>query len=109
MGNVFGYGVCVVGAGLCLVLWIMVLIRVIGSRFAAVKSAEAVVVHKEKSDDITYSKWQSLFPRKRYTVVFDISGERKLFDVSEFSYYNSYKKGQRGTLKYRGNTIIDFG
>ena len=107
MDNITGYAVAVIGALFCLGLWLGIIIRFAGDRFGKVRSAEAVVIAKHKAENVTYSKWQSLFPRKSYTIVFDISGSKKSFDVSEFS-YNGYQKGQRGTLTYRGRNIINF-
>lgn len=45
--------------------------------------------------------------RERFIITFICNGKKLAFDVSEFSYSN-YRVGERGILKYRGNTILDF-
>ena len=107
MGNIIGLAVSVTAAILCFALWISIVVRIVRSRFGTVKSVYATVTDKCKTENGTYSKWQSLFPQKHFTVVFDVSGKRMSFYVSEYS-YDGYHKGQRGTLIYKGNRIIDF-
>ena len=107
MGNITGYILAVISAVLCLALWVSIIIKIYRNRFGKVRSVNAVVIDKHKSENVTYSKWQSIFPRKNFTVVFEVSEKKMSFDVSEFS-YNGYNKGQRGTLTYKGNRIINF-
>ena len=87
--------------GLCLFVGIKWLIR----RYGPVKTATAKVVDKHKSE--VFDKYAGNGKSVRYVVTFEIAGKRKGFHVSEFS-YGGYRKGETGTLKYRGNRIIDF-
>ena len=107
MGNILGFSVCVIAGVLCFGLWISVVIRLLSKKFVAVKTADAVVIDKHIADNVNYSKWQSLFPCKNCVIIFDCDGRRVHFNVAEISYDN-YIIGQRGTLKYRGRTLIDF-
>jgi hypothetical protein len=43
----------------------------------------------------------------KYAVTFQIGNKRKSFYVSELS-YGGYRKGEKGTLTYRGDRLIDF-
>jgi len=45
--------------------------------------------------------------RVKYAVTFLTDGKKKSFYVSEFS-YNGYRKGEKGTLTYQGDRLIDF-
>ena len=87
--------------GLCLFVAIKWLVR----QYGPVKTAKAKVVDKCKTE--TFSKYAGNGKAIRYVVTFEIAGKRKGFYVSEFS-YGGYRKGETGTLKYRGNRIIDF-
>ena len=67
------------------------------------KSVWAQVVDKHKIEFFSRTG-----PRARYTVVFQTDSGKKLsFYVSEFS-FGGYRRGETGTLKYRGDRIIDF-
>lgn len=70
------------------------------------KKVKATVVDKYKIDTVTKIKG-SLASPARYVVVFDIEGKIRSLFVSEFS-YGSYRKGEKGTLKYRGRQVVDF-
>ena len=87
--------------GLCLFAGVKWLIR----QYGPVKTVKAKVVDKHKTE--TFSKYAGNGKAIRYVVTFEISGKRKGFYVSEFS-YGGYRKGESGTLKYRGNKIVDF-
>ncbi len=87
--------------GLCLFAGIKWLIR----RYGPVKTVKAKVVDKCKTE--SFSKYAGNGKVVRYVVTFEIAGKRKGFYVSEFS-YGGYRKGETGTLKYRGDRIIDY-
>ena len=70
------------------------------------KKVKAIVVDKYKLDQATKIHG-SLASPARYVVVFEINGKTRSLFVSEFS-YGSYRKGERGWLKYRGRTVVDF-
>ncbi len=85
--------------------WILIVRKIIISRYAPVKIVKAKVVDKYKPDIV--SKYHGTFKEERYVVVFATNDEKLLFNVSEFSYCN-YKINEKGTLKYKGNKIISF-
>lgn len=87
--------------GLCLFAGIKWLNR----RYGPIKTVKAKVIDKCKTE--TFSKYSGNGKAVRYAITFEIAGKRKGFYVSEFS-YGGYRKGETGTLKYRGNRIIDF-
>lgn len=94
----------VLGA-LVLVCWVLIVVRCVINKCAAVKTVGAEVVDKYKQRTIT--KFYGTFKREGCVVVFDAYGKKLSFAVSEFS-YNGYEKGETGTLKYKGNRLISF-
>lgn len=69
-----------------------------------VKKVKAQLVEKYVYDVVSRTNPNA----KRYTLVFETEkGKRLSFDVSEFS-YGGYKVKKRGTLKYKGNMILEF-
>ncbi len=80
--------------------------RALWSRYAPVKTVKAKVVDKVKVDKLTKIYGQAAKPALYY-VVFDIGDKKKSFAVSEFS-YGGYRVNETGTLKYKGDKIVDF-
>ncbi len=73
-------------------------------RFAMVKNVRAQLVEKNIYD--VFSKTNPNL--KAYTLVFQTeTGKRLSFQVSEFS-YGGYKLKKKGTLKYKGDMILEF-
>lgn len=70
------------------------------------KKTKATVVDKYKLDTATKIRG-SLASPARFVVVFEINGKCKHLFVSEFS-YGSYRKGEKGMLRYRGRKVVDF-
>ena len=91
--------------GAYLLLMGMVLARLLRSRFGRVRTVSAEVVGKQTVE--WFSKYAGNGKRTRYVVNFLVEGKKKSFYVSEFS-YNGYRKGERGTLTYQGDRLIDF-
>lgn len=87
------------------VCWTVLIGKFIKHKFSDVKEVNAIVADKYKSQ--TVSEIQGTFKRERCIVVFSVGGKRLAFNVSEFSFCQ-YKIGQKGVLKYKGNTLIDF-
>lgn len=91
------------------VLWvaalIAIVIRAIRNKKGKVKSVPAEVVGKQTVEN--FSKYSGTGKQVRYVVNFAAGGKKLSFYVSEFSYHG-YKKGEKGTLKYRGDRLIDF-
>ncbi|MBQ7902062.1 MAG: DUF2500 family protein [Clostridia bacterium] len=107
MANVFGN---IINAIMILIFFAIVagiISRLLGEKYATVKCVKAVVTDKQYIENLTHSKWQSMFPQRNYVITFDCGGRKLHFDVSEIS-YNNYKIGQSGVLQYRGKTLIDF-
>ena len=92
-----------VGAGILAMVGI--LIRTIKNRYAPIKTVQAVVIDKNKIE--TFSKYSGNGKAEKYVIVFSVNGKKKSFYVSEFS-YNSYKINEKGTLKYKGNKLVEF-
>lgn len=94
---------------LILALWLFVLIiiavRAVRNKYAPVKTVKAVVIDKHKTE--TFSKYSGTGKSEKYVIVFSAGGKKLSFYVSEFS-YGGYRIKETGTLKYKGNRIIDF-
>ena len=79
--------------------------RLLRSHFGKPVTVSAEIVHKQTVE--FYSKTAPGGKRIRYSVTFLANGKKKSFYVSEFS-YNGYRKGEKGTLTYQGDRLIDF-
>ena len=99
--QIVGWGV----AGALAVLYGIYLFRLVRNRFAPVRTVNAVVVNKFKSK--TFSKYSGTGQYIQYVIVFSAEGKKRSFCVSEFS-YGGYRIGETGTLKYKGDRILDF-
>ena len=91
------------------VIWAVALIgfviRTIRNKRGPVKTVQAEVVGKQTVEN--FSKYSGTGKTTRYVVIFSAGGRKLSFYVSEFS-YKGYKKGEKGTLKYKGDRLIDF-
>lgn len=83
-------------------LMLVIVVRYIRSRVGPIHTVRARVVDKQKLE--FFSKTGR---NVRCVIVFEIEDKKKSFYVSEFS-YGGYRKNEVGTLKYRGDRIIDF-
>ena len=90
---------------LLLLLYGLVLLRLLRSRFGRPKKVKAEVVGKQTVE--RFSKYAANGKSVRYVVIFQVEGRKKSFYVSEFSYHG-YRKGERGQLTYQGDRLIDF-
>ena len=86
-------------------IYMVILMRFCISRFGSEKKVTAVVVHKQVVE-LTAPK-SPTGKIVRYAVTFQFGKKRKSFYVSELS-YRGYHKGEKGTLTYRGDRLIDF-
>jgi hypothetical protein len=91
--------------GLWTALLILSAVSIFRRFFAKPKTVSAEVVGKQTVE--WFSKYAGNGKRTRYVVNFLVEGKKKSFYVSEFS-YNGYRKGERGTLTYQGDRLIDF-
>jgi hypothetical protein len=90
---------------LVLGFWGVLIWKVLKNKLAPVKTVRAVVKDKQKIESFT--KYRGTSKAERYCVVFDAQGKRLSFYVSRFS-YEHYRINDTGTLKYKGDRIIDF-
>ena len=107
MGNNFGNIVNLIFALIGAIIVIRIIIRVMMNLFSKEKSIKAIVVDKQSYNKQIYRKSQAPFVGKEYVITFLCGNKKKYFNVSELSYRN-YQVNQKGTLKYKGNQIIDF-
>ena len=84
---------------------VSLLIRIIKNRYAPIKTVKAVVIDKNKIE--TFSKYSGNGKAEKYVIVFSVNGKKKSFYVSQFS-YNGYRINEKGTLKYKGDKLIEF-
>ena len=82
-----------------------VLVRTIKNRYILIKCVNAVVI--DKNIVKTFSKYSGNGKYEKYVVVFSIEGKKKSFYVSQFS-YDGYRINEKGTLKYKGDKLIEF-
>ena len=71
-------------------------------RFAPVKKVKAQLVEKYHYRPVSKHNTNEV-----YVVVFETEGKKLSFNVSEFS-YGGYNLKKKGTLKYKGDTILEF-
>ena len=88
-------------------LWAMVrlLIKAIKTKHAPIKSVKAVVIDKHIVE--TFSKYSGNGKHEKYVIVFSVDGKKKSFYVSPLS-YGGYRVNEKGTLKYKGDKLIEF-
>lgn len=93
----FIVGILVLGLmGLC--FW-----NLFRNKFARVKKVKAQLVEK-----YTYTAVSRTNPNLvMYVLVFETEKGKLSFNVPQFS-YGGYKLKKRGTLKYKGNMLIEF-
>ena len=99
MGNLAGY----IAAAVTVIWFIGIFVWLYRRKYGPTVEVRATVVSKQVTE--FYSKYSA--NAKLCYVTFQIGNKRKSFKISEFS-YNGYRKGQNGTLKYRGSRLIDF-
>ena len=84
---------------------VSLLVRLVKNRYAPVRTVKAVVIDKNKVE--TFSKYSGTGKSAKYVIVFSVDGKKKSFYVSQFS-YNGYRINEKGTLKYKGDKLIEF-
>jgi hypothetical protein len=90
---------------LVLGFWGVLIWKVLKNKLAPVKTVRAVVKDKQKIESFT--KYRGTGKAERYCIVFEAQEKRLSFYVSRFSYAH-YRINDTGTLKYKGDRIIDF-
>lgn len=91
--------------GVIAIVYLLVAIRFIRNRLAPVKKVKATVIDKNRVE--LFSKYSGNGKRYKYAIVFSANEKKLSFYVSEFS-YGGYRKGETGTLTYKGDRLIDF-
>lgn len=91
--------------GIGLLALVRILIKTVKNRHAPIKTAEATVIDKHTVK--AFSQYSGNGKQEKYVVVFSVNGKKKAFYVSQFS-YNGYRVNEKGTLKYKGDRIIEF-
>lgn len=89
----------------CMLGMVIYFVRIFRSKFGPIKKVKATVINKQKVE--SFSKYSGTGVHTRYAVTFLANEKHLSFYVSEFS-YNGYRKGETGTLTYRGDRLIDF-
>lgn len=84
--------------------FVLLVIRVLERKGGRKKTVCAEVVNKQIAEGFAS---RSGIKQYRYYVTFLINGKRRSFSVGEFS-YNGYKVGEKGTLTYSGDRLINF-
>lgn len=92
---------------LSVISWFILIKRYAGARYGKVKSVKAVVADKYKYKGVSRFSHGTLLGKETYVIVFQTEKEKLSFSVSEYS-YGYYRTKQRGTLRYRGNQIVEF-
>lgn len=84
---------------------VSLLVKAVKNRCAPIKTVKAVVIDKNKVE--YFSKYSGTGKSEKYLIVFSVNGKKKSFYASQFS-YNGYRINEKGTLKYKGDKLIDF-
>ena len=84
---------------------VSVIVRTIKNRYASVQAVNAVVIDKHIVGN--FSKYSGTGKHEKYVIVFSVDGKKKSFYVSQFS-YGGYRINEKGTLKYKGDKLIEF-
>ena len=103
--NTWNTVILVLFIGLWVLAMVGVAVKLFKNRLASIKTVKAEVIGKNKIEG--FSKYAGNGKREKYVVVFQAEGKKLSFYVSEFT-YRGYKPGETGTLKYKGDKIIDF-
>lgn len=81
------------------------LAKLVRNRYAPIKTVKAQIIDKQKIE--VFSKYSGNGKSEKYVIVFSVDGKKKSFYVSQFS-YNGYRVKEKGTLKYKGDRLIEF-
>ena len=100
--NLIGY----IAVAFVVVMFAAILVRYFRRQYGRTQTDHAVIVNKQKTD--VFSQYSGTGKEQRYFVTFLVNGKHRSFSVSKFS-YNGYRIGETGTLKFKGDRLIDFG
>ncbi|MBE6958351.1 MAG: DUF2500 domain-containing protein [Ruminococcaceae bacterium] len=99
--NLSGY----IAVAVVIIWFVGMLVWFFRRQYGPTTTVRATVVNKQVTE--SFSKHSGTGKSNQYYVTFLIGKKRRSFRVSEFS-YGGYHKGETGTLKYKGDRIIDF-
>lgn len=91
--------------GLGVLALVRTLAKLVRNRYAPIKTVKAEIIDKHKME--VFSKYSGNGKSEKYVIVFSIDGKKKSFYVSSFS-YTGYRVKEKGTLKYKGDRLIEF-
>lgn len=94
-----------IGVAFTIIWFIGMLVWFFRRQYGPTKSVKATLVNKQITE--SFSKYSASGKTYHYYVTFLINGKRRSFKVSKFS-YDGYHKSETGTLKYKGDRLIDF-
>ena len=94
-----------IGVAVTILWFVGMLVWFFQRQYGRTKSVKATLVNKQVTED--FSKYSASGRSYHYYVTLSFDGKRRSFKVSEYS-YNGYHKGETGTLKYKGDRLIDF-
>ena len=84
---------------------VSLLVKSVKNCCAPIKTVKAVVIDKNKVE--AFSKYSRNGKSEKYVIVFSVERKKKSFYVSQFS-YDGYRINEKGTLKYKGDKLIEF-
>ena len=94
-----------IGVAVTIIWFIAILVWFFSRKYGRTKTAKATVVNKQIVEG--FSKYSGTGKAYHYYITFQTDGKRRSFAVSKFS-YNGYEIGEKGTLKYKADRLIDF-
>lgn len=98
--------IAMVAVAVTLLLFGGIIYQILRNKYAKIKTVKAQVEDKFVADKFA-KIYGSAAKKAQYYVVFQINGKKKSFRVSEFS-YGGYRVGECGTLKYKGDKLVEF-
>ena len=99
--NLSGY----IAVAVTMIWFVGMLVWFFRRQYGRAKTVKATLVNKQVTED--FSKYAASGKTNHYYVTFQIGSKCRSFKVSEFS-YNGYHKGETGTLRFKGDRLIDF-
>ncbi len=91
--------------GIGVLAMISIFVRMVKNRYAPITTVKAVVIDKHKVE--MFTKYSGNGKSVKYVIVFSVGGKKKSFYVSQFS-YGGYRVNEGGTLKFKGDKLIEF-
>lgn len=103
--NIASFVIVSLFLGLGVLALVRTLAKLVRNRYASIKTVKAEIIDKHKIE--VFSKYSGNGKSEKYVIVFSVDGKKKSFYVSSFS-FNGYRVKEKGTLKYKGDRLIEF-